>query len=166
MAGKNKVFLFLSLFYLLMKCPYCGSLETKVVDKRETENQDVTRRRRECLDCKKRVTTYERVEIIPLFVIKKTGTKELFDRNKIERGMLKACEKRPVAPETIKNAATDIELLLRAKESTEISSSAIGKLVMNRLKKLDKVAYIRFASVYKDFKDPEEFEDELKRLKR
>lgn len=149
-----------------MKCPYCGSLETKVVDKRETENQDVTRRRRECLDCKKRVTTYERVEVIPLFVIKKTGAKELFDRNKIERGMLKACEKRPVAPDAIKNAATDIELLLRAKESTEISSSAIGKLVMNRLKKLDKVAYIRFASVYKDFKDPEEFEDELKRLKR
>jgi transcriptional repressor NrdR len=166
MAGKNKVFLFLSLFYFPMKCPYCGSLETRVVDKRETENQDVTRRRRECLDCKKRVTTYERVEIIPLFVIKKNGAKELFDRNKIEKGMLKACEKRPVSPETIKNSATDIELLLRAKESTEIGSSAIGKLVMNRLKKLDKVAYIRFASVYKDFKDPEEFEDELKRLKR
>lgn len=147
-----------------MKCPYCGSAETKVVDKRAVENDDSTRRRRECLGCEKRFTTYERVESVPLFVIKKDSKKELFDRNKLEKGILKACEKRPVSLDAIKSLLTDIEQQLRSKESTEISSSLIGKMVMNRLKKIDKVAYIRFASVYKDFKDPEEFQEELKRL--
>jgi transcriptional repressor NrdR len=149
-----------------MKCPYCGSPETKVVDKRETENLDVTRRRRECLGCSKRFTTYERIESVSIFVVKKDRRKELFDRNKLEKGITKACEKRPVSAEQIKSIASDIEQQLRAKESTEINSSTIGKMVMMKLKKIDKVAYIRFASVYKDFKDPEEFQEELKKLKR
>ncbi|MEM3373744.1 MAG: transcriptional regulator NrdR [Candidatus Woesearchaeota archaeon] len=147
-----------------MKCPYCGYLETKVVDKRETQNNEITRRRRECLSCKKRFTTYEKSELIQLIVIKKDGRKEPYDLSKIEKGILKACEKRPITIDTIKNMLMDIDYNLKNKGTTEISSSYIGKLVMNKLKKLDKVAYIRFASVYKDFKDPEEFEEELKKL--
>ncbi|MEM4397437.1 MAG: transcriptional regulator NrdR [Candidatus Woesearchaeota archaeon] len=147
-----------------MKCPYCGYLETKVVDKRETQNNEITRRRRECLSCKKRFTTYEKSELIQLIVIKKDGRKEPYDISKIEKGVLKACEKRPITIDTIKNMLLDIDYTLKNKGTTEISSSSIGKLVMNKLKKLDKVAYIRFASVYKDFKDPEEFEEELKKL--
>jgi len=147
-----------------MKCPFCDNIETKVVDKRETENDIVTRRRRECLSCGKRFTTYERIESVSLIIIKKDGKKEPFDRNKLERGIMKACEKRPVSLETIKNIVSDIEFHLKNKESTEIPSSLIGRMVMVRLKKLDKVSYIRFASVYKDFKDPEEFQEELKRL--
>ncbi len=163
---KTKCFYLWQCFLFFMKCPYCGSFETKVVDKRETENEDVTRRRRECLECEKRFTTYERVESAPIYVIKKDGRRELFDKTKFVKGIIKACEKRPVSPEAIKEVANDIEQQLRAKEGTEISSSMIGKLVMTRLKKIDKVAYIRFASVYKDFKDPEEFQEELKKLKR
>ena len=148
-----------------MKCPYCGRLETKVVDKRETENDVVTRRRRECLSCSKRFTTYERIESVALIVIKKDGRREQFDRAKIEKGILKASEKRSISANTVKEIVSDIELFLRNKDTTEIPSYLIGRLVMSRLKKLDKVAYIRFASVYKDFTDPEEFQKELKRLK-
>ena len=147
-----------------MKCPYCKSEKTKVVDKRETENSTVTRRRRECLECEKRFTTYERIESVPLIVLKKDNTREEFDRNKIERGILKACEKRPVSAEDIQKIVSGIELHLRSKDSIEVPSSLIGRMVMSRLKKLDKVAYIRFASVYKDFKDPEEFQEELSKL--
>jgi transcriptional repressor NrdR len=148
-----------------MKCPYCGRLETKVVDKRETENDVVTRRRRECLSCSKRFTTYERIESVALIVIKKDGRREQFDRAKIEKGILKASEKRSISANTVKEIVSDIELFLRNKDTTEIPSYLIGRLVMSRLKKLDKVAYIRFASVYKDFTDPEKFQKELKRLK-
>jgi len=147
-----------------MICPYCASLESKVVDKRETENSKVTRRRRECLSCSKRFTTYERIESVVIMVIKKDGRKELFEKEKLERGIIRACEKRPVSMEDIKKMVSDIEYHLRNKESTEIQSSLIGRMVMSRLKKLDKVSYIRFASVYKDFKEPEEFQDELQKL--
>ncbi len=163
--GKNKPFLTKKCSFYDMKCPFCDSKETKVVDKRETEEGNVTRRRRECLSCEKRFTTYERMESLAIIVIKKDGRRENFDRNKIERGVVKACEKRPVSLEMIREVVSDIEFHIRNKESTEILSSLIGRLVMTRLKKLDKVAYIRFASVYKDFKDTEEFQEELKRIK-
>ncbi len=148
-----------------MKCPYCESEKTRVVDKRETDNGCVTRRRRECLVCEKRFTTYERVETIPLFVVKKDGAREEFEKTKIERGILKACEKRPVSAEEIQNIVNEVESHLINRDSPEIPTHIIGRMVMHRLKKLDKVAYIRFASVYKDFKDPEEFEEELDKLK-
>ena len=149
-----------------MKCPYCCIEETRVVDKRETETGLTTRRRRECLACKKRFTTYERIESVMLVVIKKDGTREQFDRSKIEKGILKACEKRPVSAEQIKDIVSDIESHLRNKESIEVPSSLIGRMVMSRLKKIDKVAYIRFASVYKDFSEPEEFQEELEKLEK
>jgi len=164
--SKNKVFLFKNILHIDMKCPYCGSDRNKVVDKRETEANTVTRRRRECLSCSKRFTTYERIEFVTLIVVKKDGTREQFDKSKIERGMLKACEKRPVSAEDIKSIITDIEFHIRNKNTTEIASSLIGRMVMNRLKKLDKVAYIRFASVYKDFREPEEFKEVLEKLKK
>ncbi|MCM2326184.1 MAG: transcriptional regulator NrdR [Candidatus Woesearchaeota archaeon] len=147
-----------------MKCPYCGSIESKVVDKRATESENATRRRRECLNCEKRYTTYERIDSFDLIIIKKDGRREQFDKIKLERGIVRACEKRPVPIEEIRNLVTDVEYHLRNKESTEIPSTLIGRLVMTRLKRLDKVSYIRFASVYKDFKDPEEFQEELERL--
>lgn len=147
-----------------MKCPYCGNADTKVLDKRETEADSVTRRRRECLSCAKRFTTYERIESVVLIVIKKDGKREQYDRIKLEKGILKACEKRPVGAEQIKEMVSEIESIIRNKDTTEVPSSFIGRLVMSRLKKADKIAYIRFASVYKDFKDPEEFQEELKRL--
>jgi transcriptional repressor NrdR len=149
-----------------MKCPFCSYKETQVVDTRETDGCEVTRRRRECLSCEKRFTTYERIESVSLIIIKKDGRREPFESSKIERGILKACEKRPVSTETIKNIVKEIEISLKSKETTEIASSQIGKLVMGKLKKIDKVAYIRFASVYKDFKDPEEFQEELKKIGR
>ena len=147
-----------------MKCPYCNSFKSKVVDKRETENKKVTRRRRECLDCKKRFTTYERISSVNLKIIKKNGKKEDFDRKKLKGGLLKACEKRDVSLKEIEDLVSDIETHIKNKSTIEISSSLIGRLVMSRLKKLDKVAYIRFASVYRDFKDPEEFQEELNKL--
>ncbi|RLE13053.1 transcriptional regulator NrdR [Candidatus Aerophobetes bacterium] len=149
-----------------MKCPYCGYPDTKVLDKRETIEGDVTRRRRECLKCKKRFTTYERVETLSLTVVKKDGRREAFDRNKLIAGMLKACEKRPISREEIEKIADDIEARLRMQRTTEVSSRDIGNMVMKKLKKLDKVAYIRFASVYKEFGDLEDFQRELKRLLR
>lgn len=147
-----------------MKCPYCSNLETKVTDKRDSETGDITRRRRECLKCKKRFTTFERVETINLVVVKKDGKRERFDREKLFLGMLKACEKRPISKDAIDSAVNDIEQKLKSLKTTEIPSRFIGELVMRKLKKLDKVAYIRFASVYRSFTDLESFEEELKRL--
>ena len=147
-----------------MLCPYCQKQETKVVDSRETENEEVTRRRRECLKCQKRFTTYERVET-DLRVIKKDGTVTQYNREKVRNGILKSCEKRPIETETIEKSVNKIEAILRSKQKTDIPSKLIGELVMKELKKLDKVAYIRFASVYKDFEDIGSFEDELKKLK-
>jgi len=149
-----------------MKCPFCSQLETKVVDKRETEEELVTRRRRECLKCEKRFTTYERVEMSNIIIIKKDGKREQFDRDKLKRGLFKSCEKREVTNDQIENVVTEIEAELRTKEKTEIPSKDIGELVMKKLKKLDKVAYIRFASVYREFEDIESFEKELSNLLR
>ena len=149
-----------------MKCPYCNQEETKVVDKRESEENAVTRRRRECLKCEKRFTTYERVETSNILVVKKDGSREQFDRNKVKKGMLKACEKRPVSAERIDAALEEIEAKLISMQGQEIKSAEIGEQVMKKLKKLDKVAYIRFASVYKEFADIESFQEEVKRLVR
>jgi transcriptional repressor NrdR len=146
-----------------MKCPFCGSEESKVLDKRETPDLKATRRRRECLGCRKRFTTYERVEAADIVVIKKDGKREMFDRNKLKLGIMKACEKRPVSAESIEKVIDSIENELR-KGQTEVRSSVIGNLVMRKLKKLDKVAYIRFASVYREFADIQSFQKELKRL--
>lgn len=134
------------------------------MDKRETEDSNVTRRRRECLKCKKRFTTYERVETLDLTVVKKNGKRENFDRHKLMTGLLKACEKRSIPREKIEKVADEIEAKLRAHKETEIESSFIGELVMKKLKKLDKVAYIRFASVYREFADLDSFKEEMEKL--
>ena len=147
-----------------MKCPFCGNENTKVSDKRETEESSVTRRRRECLKCKKRFTTYEEVEKIELTVIKKDNTRQLFDKQKILSGMLKACEKRSISREMIEQAANEIEKEILNMDAKEIPSKIIGEMVMDKLKSMDKVAYIRFASVYKDFADVEDFKKELDQL--
>ena len=147
-----------------MKCPYCFHEETKVVDKRETEDLDVTRRRRECLKCKKRFTTYERVESLDMVVIKKDGRREAFDREKLRKGVIKACEKRPVSYEQIEALINKLEAELRKSKSKEIQSNVIGEKLMTMLKKLDKIAYIRFASVYRSFADVTDFQKELKEL--
>ena len=149
-----------------MICPYCNSKETKVVDKRDNPSLKATRRRRECLKCKKRFTTYERTEQSDLIVIKKDKRREPFNREKLKNGIIKACQKRPVSYETIENVLNEIESELRKKTKTEVTSREIGELVMKKLKKLDKVAYIRFASVYRDFQDISSFEKELKSLKK
>jgi len=146
-----------------MECPYCNYKETKVVDKRESAER-TTRRRRECLKCKKRFTTYEKVENIDLIIIKKDNTRQEFDRAKIEKGILRACEKRPVSYEQIKKVVDEIESELRLKKTKEVHSKEIGEIVMKKLKKLDKVAYIRFASVYREFTDLSGFEQELRKL--
>jgi len=148
-----------------MRCPYCGFSETKVLDSRESEDSDVTRRRRECEKCSKRFTTYERVEMLGLRVIKKNGNIEGFERDKVLKGALKACEKRPIKMEKIEKLVDEVESELRKNETTEIPSKVIGELVMEKLKKLDKVAYVRFASVYKEFTDLKSFETELKKIK-
>jgi transcriptional repressor NrdR len=147
-----------------MKCPYCFHEETKVVDKRETEDVDVTRRRRECLKCEKRFTTYERVEGLDLIIIKKDGRRENFDREKIKKGVIKACEKRPVSYEQIEGFVDRLEADLRKLKSKEIPSKVIGEKIMNGLRKIDKIAYIRFASVYRSFADVTDFQKELKDL--
>ena len=146
------------------KCPYCSHAETKVVDSRETEDLSSVRRRRECLKCGKRFTTYERTELVELRIVKKDGRREQFDKNKLIAGMVEACEKRPVSAETIARAADEIERELRRMDETEVKSSAIGEMVMQKLKKIDQVAYIRFASVYRSFADVESFEEEAKKL--
>jgi len=140
------------------------SEKTKVIDKRNVN--DLTRRRRECLKCKKRFTTYERVEDFDLMIVKKDGRRESFDREKLKSGILKACEKRFVSADKISKMIDEIETKLRSHDKTEIPSKIIGELVMNKLKQLDKVAYIRFASVYRDFKDVSDFKNELKLIKK
>ena len=148
-----------------MRCPFCNYSELKVIDKRAASNDSI-RRRRECLKCNKRFTTYERPEIIDLRVVKKSGERQLFNRNKILQGILKACEKRPVSIEQIEQAVKDIESELHKDDVKEVHSKVIGELVMEKLKKLDKVAYVRFASVYKDFEDVKSFEEIVKNLRK
>ena len=144
-----------------MKCPYCGNVETKVVDSRYSEDMEAIRRRRECLNCGKRFTTYERVEIAPIIVIKKNGEREEFDPEKIKKGMKRACEKRPIKQEDIDIAVQEIEREIRNRDSIEVSSMEIGEMVMQKLRSMDKVAYIRFASVYREFEDVETFQKEI-----
>jgi len=148
-----------------MKCPYCTSEQTSVLESRDSEDGDVTRRRRECIKCGKRFTTYERVEVITLKVVKKDGNKEDFDREKIKRGIRLACEKREISEEEIEKIIDDIELRLLNRKSTEISSSDIGRMILTRLKKIDKVAYLRFASVFLEFESLEEFRRQIQELK-
>ena len=147
-----------------MKCPYCGSKKTEVVETRDSEDLETIRRRRECLACQKRFTTYERVENINLVVIKKDGRREQFNRDKLRAGIIRSCEKTKVSMEDIEKIVTEIERELRGADSVEVDSKKIGQLVATRLKKIDKVAYIRFSSVFKRFVDVEDFEKEVKRL--
>ena len=147
-----------------MKCPYCGHLGDKVVDSREGKEGEVIRRRRECLGCGKRFTSYERIDEIPYMVVKKDGTRERFDRQKLVQGLLKACEKRPVSVAALETIADRVEATLQDRPEKEIATGDIGSFVMEELRKLDKVAYVRFASVYKHFRDIGEFWDELKGL--
>lgn len=145
-----------------MKCPYCGNSDTRVIDSRPAEDNNSIRRRRCCDECGKRFTTYEKIETIPLIVIKKDDNREQFERSKIENGVLSACYKRPVPADKIKAAIDEIELQIINREEKEIPSSLIGEIVMERLKTLDPVAYVRFASVYRQFKDVNTFMEELK----
>ncbi|HUW30835.1 MAG TPA: transcriptional regulator NrdR [Planctomycetota bacterium] len=147
-----------------MKCPYCRTDKDRVVDSRSAEEASVIRRRRECLDCGRRYTTYERVEDIPLRVIKKDGSRVPFDRAKILMGLHKACEKRPIATETLEEIVRSIENDIYEHGDKEVSTKAIGELVMKKLRDLDQVAYVRFASVYREFKDPGQFLEELRPL--
>ncbi len=147
-----------------MKCPYCGDQDSKVVDSRHAEDNVSIRRRRECLSCGKRFTTYETVESLPIMVVKKDGSRQSFDRNKVLAGMLVACEKRPVPMADLERAAGEIEQAIQNSLDREISSAAIGELVMERLKNLDEVAYVRFASVYRQFKDINTFMEELSKI--
>ncbi len=147
-----------------MKCPYCGTLGDKVVDSRESKEGEVIRRRRECLECSKRFTSYERIDEIPYMVVKKDGTRERFDRQKLVNGLLKACEKRPVSLKSVEAIADRIESMLQERPEREIGTAEVGAYVMEELKKLDKVAYVRFASVYRHFRDIGEFMDEIKGL--
>lgn len=147
-----------------MKCIYCGCEESKVLDSRSTDETNSIRRRRECLGCGKRFTTYETVEMTPILVIKSDGSRQAFDINKIKNGMIKACEKRPVSISQIDEVALDIEKTLQNNFSQEVPSSTIGQMVMDALKKLDEVAYVRFASVYRQFKDIDSFKKLLEEL--
>ena len=147
-----------------MKCPYCGHLGDKVVDSRESREGEVIRRRRECLGCGKRFTSYERIDEIPYMVVKKDGSRERFERQKLVAGLLKACEKRPVSVASLEAVADRVESTLQERTEKEISTHEIGGFVMQELKKLDKVAYVRFASVYRHFRDIGEFMTELKDL--
>ncbi|OGH14922.1 MAG: transcriptional regulator NrdR, partial [Candidatus Levybacteria bacterium RIFCSPHIGHO2_01_FULL_37_33] len=141
-----------------MKCPYCGSSEIEVVETRDSEDLETIRRRRECLKCEKRFTTYERVENINLVVIKKDGRREQFDRDKLKRGIIRSCEKTKVSMEDIERIVVEVERELRGADSVEVDSKKIGQMVAQRLKKIDKVAYIRFSSVFRRFVDVEDFE--------
>ena len=147
-----------------MKCPFCGHLEDKVVDSRESKEGEVIRRRRECLDCGRRFTSYERIDEIPYMVIKKDGTRERFERQKLVNGLLKACEKRPVSTAAIERVADKVESALQERPEKEMSTDEVGRMVMDELRRLDKVAYVRFASVYRQFRDIGEFMSELKDL--
>lgn len=147
-----------------MLCPFCGHLEDKVIDSRESKEGNNIRRRRECLACQKRFTTYERIEEIPFMVVKKDGRRERFDRQKILNGLLKACEKRPVPIPKLAEIVDQIESEMMSEPERELSSTTIGEILMARLKELDKIAYVRFASVYRDFQDEEAFFNEIRRL--
>ena len=147
-----------------MKCPFCGATDDKVVDSRESREGEVIRRRRECVSCGRRFTSYETIEEIPYMVVKNDGRREAFDRKKLRAGLVKACEKRPVAPAKLDAIVDEIETLLHDAEEREIATTRVGSLVMERLRELDKVAYVRFASVYRKFEDVDEFLLELKNL--
>ncbi len=147
-----------------MKCPYCANPESKVVDSRPSDEGTSIRRRRECLVCHRRFTTYETMESLPLVVIKKDGSRQTFDKGKLLNGMIRACEKRPVAFDTLEGIANEIEQTLQNAMDREVSSTHIGELVMERLRKVDEVAYVRFASVYRQFKDISTFMEELDKL--
>lgn len=148
-----------------MKCPYCGYSESKVIDSRPTDEGERIRRRRECLNCAKRFTTYEVIETVPVVVVKKDKSREAFDRNKLLNGLLRACEKRPVPLETLERIVDEIETLLQNSLDREVPSTLIGTYAMDKLKKVDEVAYVRFASVYREFKDINRFMDELNIIK-
>ena len=147
-----------------MKCPFCGFVNDKVVDSRESKEGESIRRRRECLKCEKRFTTYERIDEIPYMVVKKDGRREKFDRQKVLAGVLRACEKRPVSMGKMEQIVNEVESYVIDSAERERKTSEVGEMIMSRLKKLDKVAYVRFASVYMDFKDVKEFMNELKDL--
>jgi transcriptional repressor NrdR len=147
-----------------VKCPFCSHLDDKVIDSREARTGDLIRRRRECLKCSRRFTTYERIDEIPYMVIKKDGRRERFDRQKILQGLLKACEKRPVATGKLEAMVDEVERAVQEVKERELTTTELGEMLMSRLKKMDKVAYVRFASVYMDFKDVKEFMTELKGL--
>ena len=149
-----------------MRCPFCGHLEDKVVDSRESKEGDSIRRRRECLSCSKRFTSYERIDEIPYMVVKKDGRRETFGRNKVMAGLLRACEKRPISSLQLESIVDQVEKEVQDSPDRELSTSEIGKIIMRRLKQLDKVAYVRFASVYLEFEDVSEFMTELKDLVR
>lgn len=147
-----------------MKCPYCAYPESKVVDSRPADEGASIRRRRECLSCHKRFTTYETMESLPLMVVKKDGSRQSFDRSKVLGGLIRACEKRPVSYQTLENLVIEIEQVLQNQMDREVSSAQIGELVMERLKDVDEVSYVRFASVYRQFKDINTFMAELTKL--
>ena len=147
-----------------MRCPFCGKDNTRVIDSRPAEDGNAIRRRRECDVCRKRFTTYEKVEMIPLIVIKKDNNRETYDRSKIEGGVFRACHKRPISADQIKSMIDEVEAGIFKKEAREISSREIGEMVMEKLKDLDSVAYVGFASVYREFKDVNTFMDELKKM--
>jgi len=149
-----------------MKCPFCGHLHDKVVDSRESKEGEAIRRRRQCLGCQRRFTSYERIDEIPYMVVKKDGRRERFDRQKVLAGVLKACEKRPVSMVQLEAIADKAEVMVQESSEREVSTQTLGEMIMNELKNLDKVAYVRFASVYLDFKDVQEFMSELKDLLR
>jgi transcriptional repressor NrdR len=149
-----------------MRCPFCGHLEDKVVDSRESKEGDSIRRRRECLLCGRRFTSYERIDEIPYMVVKKDGRRETFERNKIMAGLMRACEKRPISAAQLEAIVNEVEKNVQDSQDRELSTSEIGKIIMKRLKALDKVAYVRFASVYLEFEDVSEFMTELKVLVR
>lgn len=149
-----------------MKCPFCGFLEDKVVDSRESKEGDSIRRRRECLECGRRFTSYERIDEIPYMVVKKDGKRAAFERNKILAGLLRACEKRPISAAQLESIVDEVEKAVQDSPDRELSTNDIGKIIMKRLKALDKVSYVRFASVYLEFEDVSEFMTELKYLVR
>lgn len=147
-----------------MRCPFCGYEESKVIDSRPTDENERIRRRRECLQCSKRFTTYETIEDVPIIVIKKDKSREVFDRNKILKGMLRACEKRSVTISELETAISEIEATLQSAIDREVTSAKIGELIMEKLKLIDEVAYVRFASVYKEFDSAEAFREEISRM--
>lgn len=147
-----------------MTCPFCAHRQDRVIDSRETKEGDVVRRRRECLKCQRRFTTYERSDEVPYMVVKRDGRREKFDRQKVLEGLIKACEKRPVAMAKLAEVVDEVESMLADSPDREVSTTAVGELLMQRLRTLDKIAYVRFASVYRDFQDVEAFVTELKDL--